>query len=187
MEFTQQEQTTTSSSSEKTQGGQSPTKESTMIVEMPQKPPQSMPLLIEEGTQNTARGPTDTPTMIEMIDATTEQPLPCPQEFSNATMLYCNDACGTFWLDEEKGCQQSDADAYCKLKLCDADAISTSYNITEDSNNPGFACRGHGTNFGDWFGMTDVWFKEDIRSSHHGGSVVSEVVCEKTGKSGINI
>ena len=85
------------------------------------------------------------------------------------------------WLDDEEGCQKSDADAYCKLKLCDPDATSTNFRIMEDSNNPGFACRGHGRNLGNWFGMKDVWFKEDIRSSHYGGSVVTEVSCEKTG------
>ena len=97
-------------------------------------------------------------------------------------MLYCNGGCGNIWLDDQEGCQKQDADAYCKLKLCDGDAVSTSFNVTEDSHNPGFACRGRGKNFGNWFGIQNVWFQDDIRSSHYGGLVVTDVACQAPGK-----
>ena len=42
----------------------------------------------------------------------------CPVKFSMAPQLYCHEKCGTNWLDIVPGCQQSDADAYCKLKFC---------------------------------------------------------------------
>ena len=93
-------------------------------------------------------------------------------------MLYCNGGCGNIWLDNLKGCQNADANAYCKLKSCDEDAISTGYKVTEASHDPGFACTGHGTNFGNWFGIKNVWFKDDIRSTHHNGLVVSNVTCQ---------
>ena len=92
-------------------------------------------------------------------------------------MLYCNGACGDDWLDNRSGCQKSDADAYCKLKLCDTKAFSSTFAVTISTNNPGFACDTYGTNHGDWFGMTGVHFEDDIKSTHGSGSVVSNVTC----------
>ena len=94
-------------------------------------------------------------------------------------MLYCDGPCGdSYGTDNEMGCQKSDADAYCKLKFCDAAAYATSYEIGVASNRPGFACTGpEENNLGDWFGMRNVYFDDDIRWSHGPGSVVENVIC----------
>ena len=97
-------------------------------------------------------------------------------------MLYCNGGCGDDWLDNQSGCQKADADAYCKLKLCDVDAVASSFEVTISTNNPGFACNGNGKNYGDWFGMTGVYFADDIKATHGSGQVVSNVRCQTLGK-----
>ena len=109
----------------------------------------------------------------------------CPREFSSAVMLYCHGTCGNKWLDNEEGCQKSDADAYCKLKLCREGAFANSFNIsTSDAlpNQPGFACRGSGTNYGNWVGMTDVNFRSELSNHGLGGKVVTNVTCKTLGK-----
>ena len=97
-------------------------------------------------------------------------------------MLYCSGTCGDDWLDDENDCQKADADAYCKLKLCDENAFAGSFEVTTATNQPGFACTGSGMNYGNWFGMTDVYFGDDIESTHGGGKVVSNVLCQTPGK-----
>ena len=101
--------------------------------------------------------------------------------------MYCNGGCGDDWLDNTRGCQQSDADAYCKLKLCNAEATAISYDLSAPKNEAGFACNNYGTNFGAWFGINDVWFDEDILASHFcsscGAAVVRNVICTDTGMS----
>ena len=101
-------------------------------------------------------------------------------------MLYCRGSCGDDWLDKTPGCQQSDADAYCRLKLCKAEAKAISYDLGGSTNQPGFACNNgnYGKNFGTWFGINAVWFTEDI-SAHGCGdcdtAVVRNVICKNMG------
>ena len=99
-------------------------------------------------------------------------------------MLYCYGTCGGDWLDNQNGCQKADADAFCKLRLCDGDAFATSFDVTSATNNPGFACDGYGTNYSDWLGMTSVHFNDDIKTTHGSGDtdVVSNVRCQIPGK-----
>ena len=97
-------------------------------------------------------------------------------------MLYCHGTCGSEWLDKIKGCQRSDADAYCKLKSCGEDSVASSFEVTTATNNPGFACHGLGTDYGDWFGMTGVRFENDIKATHAAGKVVANVACRTSGK-----
>ena len=100
--------------------------------------------------------------------------------------LFCQGGCGTAYLDEIPGCQQSDANAYCKLKLCNVNAIAKSYEVKDATNNPGFACKGMGAtrDYGNWFGMTNVHFEDDLRYAHGSHSVVSNIVCEIETQSG---
>ena len=97
-------------------------------------------------------------------------------------MLYCSGSCGDDWLDNQKGCQQADADAYCKLKFCDENAFTTNFEVTEATNKPGFACDGIGKSYGNWYGMKGVYFDDDVKSTHGAGKVVSNVVCKTSGK-----
>ena len=112
----------------------------------------------------------------------------CPKQFSSARMLYCHGACGDDWLDDQAGCQKSDADAFCKLRLCDGNAFAVDYSVGKASNDPGFSCNGHGTNYGNWFGITDVHFDEDILGTHINwgrrtniNPVVGNVTCKTLG------
>ena len=93
-------------------------------------------------------------------------------------MLYCNGDCGDDW-DGIDGCQRSDADAYGKLKLCDGAAYANLFEVGVSLHQPGFACNGIGENFGNWFGMMDVHFEDDLSSTHGSGSVVYNVNCGK--------
>ena len=54
----------------------------------------------------------------------------CPYKFTKAESLYCNKDCGANWLDNEYGCQASDADAFCRIKLCQKDVYAKHYTIT---------------------------------------------------------
>ena len=99
-------------------------------------------------------------------------------------MLYCRGSCGDDWLDKTPGCQQSDADAYCRLKLCKAEAKAISYDIGATTNHPGFGCQKwnpRSKNFGAWLGINDVWFYEDMSVSYYCGNcddaVVRNVIC----------
>ena len=120
----------------------------------------------------------------------------CPSVFSTAQELYCEGSCGEDWLDSESGCQESDANAFCKLKLCDENAIATSFKVTKATDNTtGFACdfsRKRRKNIkefeavyeGTWFGITDVSFTNNIgvtQGSGRKGDVVSSVTCQPSG------
>ena len=98
-------------------------------------------------------------------------------------MLYCNGYCGYGWTDSNSGCHQSDADDYCKLKFCNAEAVATSFEISLATNDPGFSCgyENYGENLGNWFGIQDVHFEDSIRSTHGAGDVVSNVICDIPG------
>ena len=91
--------------------------------------------------------------------------------------MYCNGFCGKHG-DEEMGCQQSDADVYCKLKMCDETAFAISYNLAIASSDPGFGCKGYGKDMGEWFGIPSVTFESNIVSSHGLGQVIKDVTCE---------
>ena len=98
-------------------------------------------------------------------------------------MLYCHGACGDDWQDGEEGCQEADANAFCKLTLCDENAFATSHEVTLAIREPGFACDGRGDVFeGSWFGINDIYFSNDTRGDHGQGYVVSNVVCDTLGK-----
>ena len=95
-------------------------------------------------------------------------------------------------MDKQNGCQKSDADAYCKLKLCRKDAISENFRVTtwaRVGNQPGFSCNGvyykepsFGTDYGTWFGMDHVHYNPVIPPRHRTGDAVSSVRCKTQGK-----
>ena len=105
-------------------------------------------------------------------------------------MLYCNGECGDDWGDDILGCQQADADGYCKLKNCDEYAFASSFDLdmistVEDAMTPGFGCEyGKDDNGpfdkyeGTWFGIKDVHFSTGTAETHGNGQVVRNVVCD---------
>ena len=115
----------------------------------------------------------------------------CPNQFSKAKALYCNKDCGANWLDNEYGCQIDDADAYCRLIYCNANAIAKKFDVLPATNQPGFSCRGigmrfhrkrNGADYG-YHGILDFNYVDDIKAFHGEGNVITNVVCEnKTGK-----
>ena len=100
-----------------------------------------------------------------------------------AEALYCDNDCGLDWLDNEYGCQASDADAFCRLKYCDTNFYAGSFEITPAINQSGFACRGVGKNFGRSFdpyqGIMDVHYVQNMKAAHGEGNVVSNITCVK--------
>ena len=119
----------------------------------------------------------------------------CLPVFATAQLLYCHGYCGEDWLDDVSGCQQADADAFCKLKLCDEHANATDYEVTTSTyDTPGFACdfsRREHKNMeefelvyeGTLFGITDIYFTNSSGHTHGTkGDVVSNVICQTSGK-----
>ena len=106
----------------------------------------------------------------------------CPIEFMRATQLYCQGVCGSSWIDHTKNCQSTDADAFCKLKLCDEDAYAINFKVSNAINEPGFTCDQQAKNFGDWLGMNYVRFSETVKNRHFTGSSVLNVTCHSTGR-----
>ena len=100
--------------------------------------------------------------------------------------LYCDDDCGANWLDNEPGCNATDADAFCRLKDNTIASYAASFDITEASNQPGYACRGIGKKHDgvgiEKSGMKDVWMVDDVKKSHGNGKVVSNIACTTSGK-----
>ena len=108
----------------------------------------------------------------------------CPYKFTRAESLYCNKDCGANWLDNEYGCQASDADAFCRIKLCQKDVYAKNYTITDASNQNGFSCAGIGTRFSREYKkyqeFDEIYFTNDMRSSHGVGNIVTNISCANT-------
>ena len=106
----------------------------------------------------------------------------CPYKFTRAQGLYCDKDCGANWLDNEHGCQASDADAFCRMKLCRIDVYAKNYTITDASNKNGFSSAGIGTRYRREYekyqGFDEVYFTNDIKSSHGVGNMVTNIVCD---------
>ena len=85
-------------------------------------------------------------------------------------------------MDNEHGCQASDADAFCRMKFCREDVYAKRYTITDSSNENGFSCAGIGTRFSREYakyqGIDEVYFTNDIRLSHGVGNIVTNIVCD---------
>jgi hypothetical protein len=106
-------------------------------------------------------------------------------KFSTAIQLYCYGTCGDDWLDNITECQKPDADAYCKLKYCNENSYALTFELSKSLDGPGFACDTYGENFGNFFGMTDIHFEEDVGSTHGhklDNQVVSNIECDNGGK-----
>ena len=99
----------------------------------------------------------------------------CPPEFAAAKILYCNGGCNG--VDGVNGCQQADADGYCKLHKCCATSVATSWTDLPATNVPGFSCTNYGVNQGNFFGIPNVHTEADVASTHGGGNSITNAVC----------
>ena len=105
--------------------------------------------------------------------------------------MYCDKDCGANWIDNRYGCQIDDADAFCRLRHCNENATAKSFDIVQATHQPGFACRGigsefrrkrNGTEYG-YHGIIVFNYDDDIKNSHGEGKVITNVICEnKTSK-----
>lgn len=102
----------------------------------------------------------------------------CLFDFSATTQLYCNGTCT--WAGAE-GCDQADADIYCKLVTGNPNSVANSFLLNVASDAPGFSCPGFGANLGTLpaFGVNvNVWYQDSSIFANHGaGVVVTQVAC----------
>jgi hypothetical protein len=79
------------------------------------------------------RDPPQSPSTTVPVSAQT-----CGFDFTAITQLYCAGTCGNW--GGGNGCQQEDADAFCKLKLNDPKAVATSFVLGTAAAAPGICC-----------------------------------------------
>jgi len=107
---------------------------------------------------------------------------PCDWDFSSIQQLYCNGTCS--WGGPD-GCDQEDADIYCRLVTANSHAYATNFKVATPLSEPGFAClgEGYGKNLGpirEYGVNVDVHYQDTNLAANHGqGSVVLEVVCQQ--------
>ena len=133
-------------------------------------------------------------------DPTAPKNFSCPFDFWKATQLFCHNRCGDDWNNEDDpsqkgvyGCQEEDANAFCKLKLCDETAFPLPGTIkgvdkrVYATNDWGFACDmikvgdGVTNHVGPFVGIKDVKVDTNVLEHHGRGSVVT-ATCVKPGK-----
>jgi hypothetical protein len=66
-------------------------------------------------------------------------PVTCRFDFSRIAQWFCESTCG-HWGDKKDGCQQADADAFCRLKMDDPRATARSFDVTLTSAAAGVCC-----------------------------------------------
>jgi hypothetical protein len=137
-----------------------------------------------DGLLNTAAGeevePPTSASMTVPIDRTT-----CRYDFSAITQLYCSGTCGTW--GGGNGCQQEDANAFCKLKIGDASAVAAMFTVGTATAMPGICCP---TSMPSMVGCTDLGTFPDrgvpqvvavhetsLISTHGPGAVITSVQC----------
>ena len=83
-----------------------------------------------------------------------------------------------------KTCTTTDADEYCKLRLCDSRATAKGSITTHaaPANQPGFSCYDisaipGNSNLGAWFGK-DVWYLTNVRGTAGPIDVLLNVPCD---------
>ncbi|MCA9713067.1 MAG: hypothetical protein KC468_00055, partial [Myxococcales bacterium] len=61
----------------------------------------------------------------------------CTFDFSDVKQLYCFGSCSWVWPN---GCDQGDADLFCRLLTGNPDSVATSYDVVEALDTSGLAC-----------------------------------------------
>jgi hypothetical protein len=70
-------------------------------------------------------------------------PVTCRFDFSRITQWFCHESCG-LWGDKKPGCQQADADAFCRLKMDDVKATAEAFDTSAIIGAaPGVCCPGN--------------------------------------------
>ena len=66
-------------------------------------------------------------------------PVTCRYNFSALPQLYCEGTCGN-WNNGANGCDQTDADVFCKLKTDNPLSTATSFTVAIATAEPGVCC-----------------------------------------------
>ena len=104
----------------------------------------------------------------------------CKFDFSGVPQLYCN---GTCTWGGAQGCDQADADIYCKLIMGSSTSTATSFTTGVAKAVGGFPCPNgsYGTNLGTMpeYGVNvPVYYQGTSLAANHGsGTVISTAVC----------
>jgi hypothetical protein len=131
-----------------------------------------------EETDSTADGTREVPV----------NPITCRFDFSDIKQWFCAETCG-FWGDRKEGCQQEDADAFCRLKMDDFRATARSFDVKNTTANPGICCPTAARvcapvgNFGNRGVDVNVLSTDDLASSHGTKASITNLVC--TGERGL--
>jgi hypothetical protein len=142
------------------------------------------PPVCGDGILNLAAGeevePPTSASMTVPINRTT-----CRYDFSAITQLYCSGSCGTW--GGGNGCQQQDADAFCKLKTGDATAVAAMFTIGTATATPGICCPSVAPST---VGCTDLGpfpdrgvpqgvgiHETSLMSTHGAGATITNILC----------
>ena len=109
----------------------------------------------------------------------------CRWHFESVTQLYCNGSCS--WAGAQ-GCDQADADIFCKLRTGSSTSTASSFTTGTASAQPGFPCSplGYGVVLGNGSlplrGVANLGFSisyqdTSILANHGAGAVISGVTC----------
>jgi hypothetical protein len=111
------------------------------------------------------------------VNATT-----CTFDFSAAPQLYCNGSCSI----NGSGCDQDDADLFCRLKTGNPNAVAAAFSVETALPLPGFSCplpmfATYGTkltHLGSRGVSVPVFYSEDsILDTHGEGMAITSVTC----------
>ena len=113
----------------------------------------------------------------------------CRYDFSAVTQLYCAGTCGTWGTGLTTGddCGQLDADAFCKLKSGNPNSTASTFVIRNTLAAPGICCPNEdpaalgcvtiGTFLNRGVQQRVSVNETNLLASHHGGTVITDVVC----------
>jgi hypothetical protein len=120
-----------------------------------------------------------------IADGTKEVPVDrvtCRFDFSRITQWFCDSTCG-LWGDGKAGCQQADADAFCRLKMDDFRATARSFDIKNTTTDPGVCCPNANrvctglANFGNRGVDVNVFSTDDLASTYGEKMSITNLVC----------
>lgn len=97
----------------------------------------------------------------------------------DAPQLYCNGGCS--WSGPQ-GCDQADADTFCRLKTGRPDTYAVRFRVEKALPTGGFPCAmpSYGHSLGPWpeGGFADVRYQDtSILQNHGAGDVIADVEC----------
>jgi hypothetical protein len=114
-------------------------------------------------------------------------PRTCRYDFSRINQWYCHEACGNW--GGPKGCDQLDADAFCKLKMDNRNSTAVDWRTTRAMEAPGVCCPPPTFEPGA-LGCTPLGMlssrgvdiavsvhQTNLFSTHQGGMVITDLVC----------